>query len=424
MLKVDSETNYDLIVCGGGAAGVAAAIGAAKEGAKVCLIEKYGFLGGAATNAQVLAYCGFFQQGSSPVSAVSGVGDEIVSELKKHGLDGKAHCSETTGNWIILLDPEVLKHSLDNVIKRYGIDLRLHTRVAAVMRTGQSIEGVTIAGMSGRQRLFARTYIDASGDANLAMLTGLEYRIGDYEQRIQAATMPVRIGGISPNTEIDRQLLQKLIAEYNVNGRLPFPRTDGGIYTRLPISADMWWMTIDLELKDLDSVSFTKAEIQGRDMAFEYLQLLRDKMPGFEKAYIASTGPQVGVRETRHPQARYELTQEDALNGRQRADGIGRAAWPIEVHKEAGKPYYKSIGGDGYFHVPYDSIRAKGVDNLWYAGRVIGADPEAYGSIRVMGTAFATGQAAGVAAASFADHHDSVNVPDVRKRLLSQGAII
>lgn len=424
MFKSDNETNYDLIVCGGGSAGVAAAIGAAKEGAKVCLIEKYGFLGGAATNSQVLAYCGFYQQGTTPVRAVSGVADEIVSELKKHGLDGKPFCSELTGNWIILLDPEVLKYALDNIIKKYGIDLRLHTRVAAVMRTGQSIEGVTIAGMGGRERLFARSYVDASGDANLAMLTGLECRVGDYEQRIQAATMPVRIGGISPNTEIDRQSLQKMIADYNVNGRLPILRTDGGIYTRLPISSDMWWMTIDLELKDLDSVSFTKAEVDGREMAFEYLELLREKMPGFEKAYITSTGPQVGVRETRHPQSRYELTEEDALNGRQRADGIGRAAWPMEVHKEAGKPCYTSIGGEGYFHVPYDSIRAKGVDNLWYAGRVIGADPETYGSIRVMGTAFATGQAAGAAAASFVDKNDVVDIPDVKKRLLKQGAII
>ena len=118
------------------------------------------------------------------------------------------------------------------------------------------------------------------------------------------------------------------------------------------------------------------------------------------------------------------MTGEDVVLGRCRDDGIARAAWPIELHGEAGKPSYTSIGGAGYCHVPYDSIRAKGLDNLWYGGRVIGADPQAYGSIRVMGTAFATGQAAGVAAADHVDAGHLTDLGQIQSKLREQGALI
>lgn len=418
------EADYDVAVCGGGAAGVAAALGAAKAGAKVCLVEKYGFLGGAATTSQVYAYCGLFQQGTEPVRAVSGVGEEVLDELRKHRLDGAPFRSETTGNWIVLLDGEVLKFTLDNLVRHYGIDVKLHTRVASVARTADRLEAITLAGMGGRTRVVAEAFVDASGDANLAMLAGIPFRVGDGEGNLQALTMPIRIGGISRDLKIDRAALQAAIARYNEGGDFPIQRTDGGIIIRLPLSHDMWWMTVDVGLPDLSSESFTAAEMEARARANDYVALLRRELPGFEGAYLVATGPQIGVRETRHPAARYEMTGEDVVHGRQREDGIARAAWPIELHGEAGKPSYTSIGGDGYCHVPYDSIRARGLDNLWYAGRVIGADPNAYGSIRVMGTAFATGQAAGVAAADHVDADHRTDVARIQTLLRDQGALI
>jgi hypothetical protein len=418
------EADYDVVVCGGGAAGVAAAIGAAKAGAKVCLVEKYGFLGGAATTSQVYAYCGLYQQGREPVKAVEGVGTEVIDELRRHGLDGEAFRSETTGNWIVLLDGEILKFALDNLVRRHGIDVKLHTRVASVARTADRLEAVTLAGMSGRTRVVAEAFVDASGDANLAMLAGVPFRTGDGEGNLQALTMPIRIGGLASDLRIDREALAAIIARYNETGAYPIQRTDGGIIIRLPLSGDMWWMTVDVPLPDLTSESFTSAEMEARARANDYAALLKREMPGFEKSYLVATGPQIGVRETRHPAARYEMTGEDVVTGRLRDDGIARAAWPIELHGEAGKPSYTSIGGAGYCHVPYDSIRAKGLDNLWYGGRVIGADPKAYGSIRVMGTAFATGQAAGVAAADHVDANQDNNATSVQARLREQNALL
>lgn len=417
------EAQYDVIVCGGGAAGVGAAVGAAKAGAKVALVEKYGFLGGAATTSQVLAYCGIFQQGQEPVQAVSGVADELFVDLRSLGLSADAHCSETTGNWIVMLDTEILKLALDRLTRRYDIDVFLHTRCAAVARTGSRLEAVTLAGMDGRTQIIGESFVDASGDANLAMLSGMEYRIGDNDRHLQALTLPIRIGGVDREVELDRQALQRAIARYNENGRFPISRTNGGIIIRLPVSRDFWWMLVDLPLNDLSSRSFTTAEMNGREMAHEYLDVLRT-LPGFESAYMVSTGPQVGVRETRHPQSRYEMTADDIVSGRLRDDGIARAAWPIELHAQAGKPTYTSVGGRGYAHVPYDSIRAKALDNLWYAGRVIGADDEAYGSVRVMGTAFATGEAAGVSAFDYVERHHNVDVASVQRRLQQQGALI
>ncbi|MEP5758625.1 MAG: FAD-dependent oxidoreductase [Litoreibacter sp.] len=392
------ECDYDVVVAGGGAGGIGAALGAALEGADVLLVEKYGFLGGAATTSNVLAYCGFFQQGETAIKAVGGVADLVLDELRALGLDCDPFCSPTTLNWIILLEPEAVKLALDRVLIKAGVDVLLHTRVAAVARTADSIQSVTLAGMEGRRRIAAEAFIDATGDANLAMLAGLDCRVGNDRGHLQAVSAPIRIGGRDQSVPIDRAALIKGFEVYNQSGKYPSARADGGIYTTIPRTDEMWWMMFDHAMADLSSKSFTKAEQATREAAQDYVEILRQHVPGFEHAYLASTGPQIGIRESRHPPARYDLTSEDLLTGRQRPDGVAKAAWPIENHSTPGKPVYLPLGGDGYADIPLDCLRAKGLDNVFYAGRLIGADDMAYGSIRVMGTAFATGEAAGRAA--------------------------
>lgn len=389
------ESAYDVIVAGGGAGGVGAALGAALAGAKVLLIEKYGFLGGAATASNVLAYCGFFQQGPEPIKAVGGVADLVLDELRRLGLSCDPFRSPTTSNWIILLEPEAVKLALDRVLQKHGVDVLLHTRVAAVTRTADRLHSVTLAGMEGRSRVEAEAYVDATGDANLALIAGLSYRTGDENGGLQAVSAPIRIGGRDPSVPIDRNSIIAALAEYNKTGDWPVSRTDGGIYTEVPLTGEMWWMVFDYPMSDLSSASYTRAEQAARAAAHDYAAVLRARVPGFEKAYLAQSGPQIGIRESRHPVARYELTGEDLLTGRRRPDGVARAAWPLEDHAVPGKPVYRSIGGEGFADIPLDCLRAKGIDNLCYAGRVIGADSAAYASIRVMGTAFATGEAAG-----------------------------
>lgn len=395
------ECEYDVIVAGGGAGGVGAALGAAQAGAKVLLVEKYGFLGGAATSSNVLAYCGFFQQGETPVKAVGGVADMVLDELRRLGLDCSAFCSPTTLNWIILLEPEAVKLALDRVLMRSFVDVLLHTRVAAVARTADRLQSVTLAGMDGRRRVAAEAFVDATGDANLAFLAGVPCRVGNDQGHLQAVSAPILVGGRDHAVPIDRAAIIAGFEAYNPTGKYPAARIDGGIFTQVPRTGDMWWMMFDHAMADLSSESYTKAEQASRGAAHDYVEVLRSHVPGFENAYLAGTGPQIGIRESRHPAARYELTGEDLLSGRRRDDGIARAAWPIEDHSRPGKPVYRAIGGEGFADIPLDCLRAKAVDNLFYAGRLIGADSIAYGSVRVMGTAFATGEAAGKAAAEY-----------------------
>lgn len=419
-----SETDFDVVIAGGGAGGVGAAIGAAKAGARVALVEKYGFLGGAATNAQVLAYCGFYHHGDEAVQAVAGAGEAVLDEMRRLGVECRPYHSPTTGNWIVLLDPERLKVALDRVLAAHGVEVLLHSRVAAASRTADAIESVTVAGMDGRSRLIAESFVDASGDANLALVSGVPMRLGDGEGRLQAFTMPLRIGGIAPDTKIDRAQIKAAVEVFNTRSKWTIHRSDGGIFTRVPSSTDFWWLIIDRDMPDLSSRSFTHAERTGREMAVLMVDILRETVPGFQNAWLAQTGPQIGVRETRHPAARYDITHDDVVRGRLRDDGIARAAWPIELHSEAGKPIYEHIGGKGYYHIPLDALHSRTLGNLWYAGRVIGADPRAYGSTRVMGTAFATGQAAGAAAALTARSGIAPDPSDVQAELTSQGALL
>ncbi|MGA0399203.1 MAG: FAD-dependent oxidoreductase, partial [bacterium] len=149
----------------------------------------------------------------------------------------------------------------------------------------------------------------------------------------------------------------------------------------------------------------------------------RAEVGGFENCHIVNTGPQIGIREAWRPEAQYQLKREDLASGRKFDSGIARAAWPMEDHSKPGKPSYHPIGGAGYGLIPLESLSTK-IPNLWLAGRTIGADAAAYGSIRVMGTSFATGQAAGVAAALFAQQDEPPQSHQVIEDLKAQDALV
>lgn len=416
------DGRYDVVVVGGGAAGMSAAVAAARLGAKVALIERYGFLGGAAANSLVLAYCGFFLTGSSPVFAVGGIGTDLLAMLERVG-QNVVPIRSSSGNWIIMLDPEAVKFAFDRMTYVSGLDVLLHSRVTSVAIKPNGISAITVTDHAGSYEITADAFVDASGDAVLASLAGLEMTTdsmaGDH---VQPASMPVRIGGVAADVLFDRARMAQLIAQHNASSDASIHRLDGGVMLRLPISNDYWWMTIDLETDGLNGASLGKVERQARLEAWRNLQLLQ-QMPGFENAFIAATGPQIGIRETRRPRSREDMTGRALTIGERREDGIGRAAWPIEVHEAPGQARFITLGGEGFADIPLGAVEVPGADNLFLAGRVIGADTAAYGSLRVMGTAFVTGHAAGTAAALRASSA-SVSAYDVRKHLSSQNAVI
>lgn len=415
------NARYDVVVAGGGAAGTSAAIAAARTGAKVLLLERYGFLGGAAANSLVLAYCGFYQKGPRPVVAVRGVGEELLRGLSGIGQDVSPVMSRS-GNWIILLDPEAVKFAFDRLTEEAGISVLLHSRVTGATVDDGRVTSLTITDHAGSYEVSAGAFVDASGEATLSALAGVEMTVDSLEgSHVQPASMPVRIGGVGPGVEFDRARMAELIAAHNAGSDVPIPRTDGGVMFRLPVSGDYWWMTIDLATDGMTGADLGAIERRARAEAWRNLALLR-QLPGFEDAYIVATGPQIGIRETRRPRSVEDLSGMALEQGLRRADGVGRAAWPMEVHEAPGKARFIEIGGAGFADIPPGALRAFGVNNLFLAGRVAGADAAAYGSLRVMGTAFATGQAAGIMAALAGG--SSASAEAVRKELIVQNALI
>ena len=417
----ETVQKYDVVVVGAGAGGVAAAVGAARTGARTLLVERYGFMGGAATNAQVLAYCGFFARGETARQMVSGVGQDLLLELKALGVDIAPIVSKS-GYWIIMLDPEATKLGFDRLVRGNALDVRLHTRVMGADVEGDRIRSVTLVDHSGITTVEAGAFVDASGEATLATLAGVPLsQPGGADAHLQAASFPIRIGGVPEGVVFDRKIMAGLIAAHNKMAEMPILRADGGVVSRLPLSNDMWWMAIDLETDGITGESLTEVEFKARELAWLNLEVLR-RHPGFEKAYLVSTGPQLGIRETRRPFSRADVVEQDAVVGRRHEDGIARASWPMEVHESPGKAHFVDIGGEGFYDVRAGAIEAAEIANLRLAGRVIGADPRAYGSIRVMGTAFATGHAAGVSAALAVV--GNTDVATLRKTLEGQGAVI
>ena len=423
-MSTSRNRSYDVVVIGGGSAGIAAAVGASRAGAKTLLVERYGFLGGNATNANVLSYCGFYAFGDKPRQMVGGVGSQVLAALSALSYDVNP-IRAPSGNWIIMLDAEGIKHALDKVVGQYPIDCLLHCVLIGAACTERRIEAVTLQDHAGHFDVTARAFIDASGEANLGFAARVPLVSAlSPERTLQVASFPVRIGGVLPHAHVNREILAELANDLKSNSQFGHLRPNGGHFISIPQSNDLWWMGIDLITDGLDSQGLSHAERLGRDLAWNFVRLLRSRLPGFEQAYVCCTGPQIGIRESRQLQTHYYLSREDLLAGSLREDGIARGCWPAEQHFGTGLPKFQPVGGDGYYHIPLDSIRCLKIENLWAAGRVIGCDETAFSSLRVMGTAFATGHAAGVAAAHHANNGAPRDVGTIGNELVRQGAIL
>jgi hypothetical protein len=414
------DERYDVVVAGGGSGGVGAAIGAAQAGASVHLLERYPFLGGAAIASSVLSYCGFFDQRRELV--VAGVGGELLTRLRAGGAYEEI-TFKWSGNTVVLIDPEFTKLTLDAMIADAGVSLGLHSYLATARCTAAEISSITTITAGQERRIGGSVFVDASGDGNLAQAAGASLSVLPAAER-QAATLSMRIGGVKPDAPISSELMRQAVAEHNAANERQLLR-DHGPAARLPLTGEVTMQIVDQCVDALDAHDLTRAETAARAEAWDYLNAFRNSMPGWEDAYLVATGPQIGVRETRHMVGRYEVTASDVLSARRRPDdGIARCGWPLEAHHGIGSTRYTPIEGRAFYDIPLDALRSIDRDNLWAAGRLVSSDTEAYCSLRVMGTAFATGQAAGVAAALQARLGAAPSPAAVREELERQGALV
>lgn len=419
-----NKKEYDVIVIGGGAAGVAAAIGAANAGVKALLIERNPYFGGQATHSTVPTYCGFFTQSNPPEQIVGGVGQLVLDKLSKLGRYNGPKRTPGTGTSIVPLDIEATKFALDQCLIESPVEVLLHSTLITVQVHDGCVYSITCTNDGGKQTFEAAAFVDASGEANLTALSGGEYRIGDKQGIVQTATLVYRIGGAALSADAHPLKVQEAICKAKEAG-IPYLTKELGTIIRMPEpSSDVIAMLADEDANGLNAWSLTQCEISGRRQAWAYLEAFRRYLPGFEKAYLVQTGPKIGIRETRHIIGVDSVTKDDVLNARRYPDAIACGGWPIEIHPKSGKEnVWFPIKDDSYYHIALGALKPINLQNVWVGGRIISCDPYAFGSVRVMGTGFATGHAAGVAAA-LQRNSTYADIGAIRKELIRQGAIL
>jgi glycine/D-amino acid oxidase-like deaminating enzyme len=442
----------DVLVVGGGPAGLGAALGAAGAGADVILSERHGFLGGNATAALVMPLMSFHTQRAAPVPertgdlmpADHGVGDPAVQGALRQLLDrlvatgGAIPPSSQTG-YVVPFDPEALKLVALDLLDAAGVKFLFYAFASGVVGAA-SVEGVVFETKSGPLVITARAVVDATGDGDVAALAGAAFEVGrDGDHLVQPMTLMFRMveferaafaayRAAHPDQWRGVHGLWDLIHRATAAGELDLPREDilfFGTPHDEEVSVNSTRVTGVLGTSVWD---LTQAEWQARRQMRQIVAFLRKYVPGFERSYVAQSGVTIGVRETRRITGEYQLTGDDILAARKWDDVIACGTYPIDIHNPTGKgTVLKRLPLGEAYDIPLRCLVPKYVDRLLVAGRCISGTHEAHSSYRVMPIAMATGQAGGVCAA-LAARMDKVprDVPaaHVQAELARQGALL
>lgn len=423
----------DVVVVGSGASGSLAAIAAARNGVRVLLLERYGFLGGTST-AVLDTFYGFYTPGSSPKKVVGGIADEVVHRLKGYG-----QCFERPNTYGagtgVTYHPEYLKVVWDELAREAGVNVLLHCWVQDAAVSGARIEALIVATKAGLQRIDGKVFIDASGDADLCFYAGAPVEVAGEFEPAQALTTTFRMSNVdvprrqSVSKARFHEIMSSSAEAYGL------PRKEGSDHpTPVPnVTAANMTRVRSFERRNgkvvnaTDPAFLSACEMEGRRQAIRYIRFLKDCVPGYESAELGSMGTQIGIRETRRILGQYRLTREDVLRARQFEDQIGLCGAPIEDHAAGDSTRWIYLPEGQCVGIPYRTLLPRRVVNLLVCGRCFSATHDAQASVRSMAQCMAMGQAAGTAAAMSVQLSRSpadLPVNQLRQLLGTSGAIL
>jgi hypothetical protein len=433
---------FDVVVVGGGPAGIMAATAAARAGCSALLIERYGFLGGAGTAGGLSTFCGLHARTyGEDVRVIRGQADELLDRLVKLDALNAPHLTIADGIAAQAFDISAYKIAADELVTGAGARILFHAMaVGAVLTADGSVDAVLIESKSGRQAVRGRFFIDASGDGDLAYWAGVPWEKAPPVDGLMYPSLMFRINAVDVNRAgpAPWRTVEKLMEDAEAAGTHTFPRKKPIVR---PQRNPLEWRANLTQLRTADGGAIdgtdvdelTLGELTGRQQALDAFTFIRMRTPGFEDSYIVDIAPQIGIRETRRIIGPYQLTEDDVLDCADFDDTIGVNGWPVEAHVAGSVEFRWQRKERGFNQLPFRIIlpgnRGDGrrAANLYVTGRCASMTHGAHAAARVTGPCFVMGEAAGTAAGmalSAGVAGDAIEVPELQRRLEDQGAFL
>lgn len=404
---------YDLIVAGGGVAGVAAAVSAAREGLRVLLAEQTGVTGGAMTNALVYPFMRYTLRKSGRVLAAG-----LFAEMQERW---KAY-NDTS--W------ETYKLVFDDLLSEAGAEVLFHAQLFDVTAKDRQVTEISVATCAGKHSLRARMFIDATGDGELFYLAGCDCQLGRQEDGFcQPMTTCFRLGNVDiARFQAERPVLEERYRARQAEGKITNPRENILVFFGLGEGIVHFNTTRVIRHDPTDPAALSRAEMIARRQVWEMVKFLREESEAFSHCTLLSLANRIGVRESRKLKGVHILTAEELERGVYFPDTVALGNYGVDIHNPTGTgTTVHYLSDEAYYSIPYRSLLPKEYDNLLVAGRCLSATHEAQSAVRIMPTCVCMGQAAGIAAAVAAETGTALSGVDtdaVRRRLTERGAVL